>query len=227
VEETLPEHFILYLPRDIVSGDFYWISTLENRTIIAAADCTGHGVPGAFMSMLGVSFLNEIVNRNKRLSAARILDQLRDAVKETLSQSEKGSTKEGMDIALCIFDRARMTLQYAGAHNPLYLIRDGELTEYKADQMPIGIHIVEEKKFRNHTIHVEKGDCFYVFSDGYQDQFGGEKGKKFLSGSMKRMFCEIYRQPMPMQKDIIQQKLKQWMDGHEQVDDILILGIRI
>ncbi len=227
VEQELPEHFILYLPRDIVSGDFYWISSVDNRTIFAAADCTGHGVPGAFMSMLGVSFLNEIVNKNKRLSAGKILDNLRATVKETLSQSEQSTTKDGMDIALCIYDKTRNTVQYAGAFNPLYLIRNNELTVYKADNMPIGIHIVEETNFRNHTIRVEQGDCFYIFSDGFQDQFGGKEGKKFLSKSMKRMFTEVHKQPMPQQKEIIHRTLQQWMEGFEQVDDIIVLGVRI
>lgn len=227
VQQNLPEHFILYLPRDIVSGDFYWISSLDGKIIFAAADCTGHGVPGAFMSMLGVSFLNEIVNRSKRISAGRILDHLRANVKETLSQSEEGGTKDGMDIALCIYEPAKMTLQFAGAHNPLYLIRDGELIEYKADIMPIGIHIVEEKNFRTHTIKVRPGDCFYLFSDGFQDQFGGEEGKKFLSKSLKTMFLEVHTRSMPEQKELIHKELQDWMNGYEQVDDIIILGVRI
>jgi len=227
VEQSLPEHFILYLPRDIVSGDFYWISSIDDRVIFAAADCTGHGVPGAFMSMLGVSFLNEIVNKSKRLSAGRILDNLRANVKETLSQSEEGGTKDGMDIALCIYDKSKMTIQYAGAHNPLYLLRSGELTEFKADNMPIGIHIVEETKFKNHNIKVEQGDCIYIFSDGFQDQFGGKYGKKYLSKNLKIMFTEVHQQPMPKQKDMIHQTLMEWMEGVDQVDDIIILGIRI
>ena len=227
VEQDLPEHFILYLPRDIVSGDFYWISSLEEKIVFAAADCTGHGVPGAFMSMLGVSFLNEIVNKSKRLSCGRILDELRTSVKETLSQSEEGESKDGMDIALCVLDKAKMTLQYAGAYNPLYLIRNGELTEYKADRMPIGIHAGEEKKFRNHNIKIENGDCFYIFSDGFQDQIGGEKGKKFLSKSMRLMLTEVHEQPMPKQKEIIYETLQQWMKSFQQVDDIIILGIRL
>ncbi len=227
IEQSLPEHFIYYQPRDIVSGDFYWISDLDDRVIFATVDCTGHGVPGAFMSMLGVSFLNEIVNGNKRPSAGRILDHLRANVKETLSQSEEGGTKDGMDIALCIYDPSRMTLQYAGAHNPLYLLRKGEFKEFKADTMPIGIHIVEEKNFKNHNIKVEKGDCFYIFSDGFQDQFGGAEGKKFLSRSLKKLFCDIHMHPMPKQKEIIEKTMQDWMNGYEQIDDMIILGIRI
>ncbi len=227
VEKELPEHFILYLPRDIVSGDFYWISSIDDKIVFAAADCTGHGVPGAFMSMLGVSFLNEIVNKSKRLSAGSILNELRANVKHTLSQSEEGESRDGMDIALCVFDPSKMTLQYAGAYNPLYLIRNGELTEFRADRMPIGIHAGEEAGFKNHNVKVEPGDCFYIFSDGFQDQIGGEQGKKFLSKSMKLMFAEIHKQPMTKQKEIVYNTLQQWMKGFQQVDDIIVLGIRI
>jgi serine phosphatase RsbU (regulator of sigma subunit) len=227
IQESMPEHFIFYLPRDIVSGDFYWIGSKEGKTIFAAADCTGHGVPGAFMSMLGVSFLNEIVNKSRSLNSGKILDRLRDHVKETLSQSEEGESKDGMDIALCVLDSKKMTLQYAGAYNPLYLIRDKELSEYKANRMPIGIHVGEESRFTDHTIQLRKGDCIYVFSDGFQDQIGGEKGKKFLSKSMKALLTEIHNQPMMKQKEVLGDVLGQWMKGFQQVDDILILGVRI
>ncbi|MCK4745927.1 MAG: SpoIIE family protein phosphatase, partial [Bacteroidales bacterium] len=211
----------------IVSGDFYWAAEKNDKLIVTAADCTGHGVPGAFMSMLGVSFLNEIVNKSKRLSCGRILDELRTSVKETLSQSEEGESKDGMDIALCVLDKAKMTLQYAGAHNPLYLIRNAELTEYKADRMPIGIHGGEESEFRNHNIKVQSGDCIYIFSDGFQDQIGGEKGKKFLSKSLKLMITEVHMQPMPKQKEIMNQTLQKWMKGFQQIDDIILMGMRI
>jgi serine phosphatase RsbU (regulator of sigma subunit) len=227
IKEAMPEHFILYLPRDVVSGDFYWISTKDDKIIFAVADCTGHGVPGAFMSMLGISFLNEIVNKARRPSAGRILDQLREHVKETLSQSEKGGTKDGMDIALCVLDHKKMTLQYAGAFNPLYLIRNAELIEYKADRMPIGIHVVKESGFIDHTIKLQKGDCIYIFSDGYQDQIGGEKDKKFLSKSLKALLSNVHSQSMQNQKKILHDTIKQWMEGYQQVDDILVLGVRV
>jgi len=227
IQECMPEHFILYLPRDIVSGDFYWIGTKDDKVIFAAADCTGHGVPGAFMSMLGVSFLNEIVNKSRRLSSGKILDQLRDSVKETLSQSEEGESKDGMDIALCVLDRKNLTLQYAGAFNPLYLIRNNELTEYKANRMPIGIHAGEEIKFTDHTIKLKAGDCLYISSDGFQDQIGGEKGKKFLSKSMKALLTEVHSQPMLKQKEILDDVLGQWMKGFQQIDDIIVLGVKV
>jgi serine phosphatase RsbU (regulator of sigma subunit) len=225
--KNMPEHFVLYLPRDIVSGDFYWIAEKEKSTIFAAADCTGHGVPGAFMSMLGMSYLKEIVNKSKRLSSARILDKLRDHVKATLSQSTKGGQQDGMDIALCILNKERKSLQYSGAFHPLYLIRNGNLTEYKPDLMPIGIYIRKDKPFKSHNIRTAKGDCYYIFSDGYADQFGGENRKKFLSRSFKKLLLSIHSKTMAEQREILLETLKQWMDGYEQVDDILVIGFRI
>jgi serine phosphatase RsbU (regulator of sigma subunit) len=227
IQKTLPENFILYLPRDIVSGDFYWISSRDDKVIFAAADCTGHGVPGAFMSMLGVSFMNEIVNRSRRLSSGKILVELRKHVKETLSQEDQAVSKDGMDIALCILDKQKMTLQFAGAFSPLYLIRKKELLEYKGSRMPIGIHFGKETSFQDHTIRVEKGDCLYIFSDGFQDQLGGENDKKFLSRSMKALLIEIHKKPMRKQKEIMHDRLQKWMEGYDQVDDILVLGVRI
>jgi serine phosphatase RsbU (regulator of sigma subunit) len=227
VNKNMPEHFVLYLPRDIVSGDFYWIAEKEKHTIFAAADCTGHGVPGAFMSMLGMSYLKEIVNKSKRLSSARILDRLRDHVKATLSQSTKGGQQDGMDIALCILNKEGKSLQYSGAFHPLYLIRNGNLTEYKPDLMPIGIYIRKEKPFNSYNIRTAVGDCFYIFSDGYVDQFGGENRKKFLARSFRKLLLSIHNKPMQEQREILLETLKQWMDGYEQVDDILVVGFRI
>ena len=225
--KNMPEHFVLYLPRDIVSGDFYWIAEKDDNTIFAAADCTGHGVPGAFMSMLGMSYLKEIVNKSKRLSSSKILDKLRDHVKATLSQSTKGGQQDGMDIALCILNKEKKSLQYSGAFHPLYLIRNGNLSEYKPDLMPIGIYIRKEKPFKSHNIRTAKGDCYYIFSDGYADQFGGENRKKFLARSFKKLLLSIHNKPIEEQREILFETLKQWMDGYEQVDDILVIGFRI
>jgi serine phosphatase RsbU (regulator of sigma subunit)/ligand-binding sensor domain-containing protein len=227
ISKNMPEHFVLYLPRDIVSGDFYWIAEKEDKTIFAAADCTGHGVPGAFMSMLGMSYLKEIVNKSKRLSPSRILDKLREHVKATLSQSTKGGQQDGMDIALCILDRERKSLQYSGAFHPLYQIRNSTLTEYKPDLMPIGIYFRKEKPFKTNSIRIAKGDCYYIFSDGYADQFGGENRKKFLARSFKKLLLSIHEKSMQEQREILLDTLKQWMEGYEQVDDILVVGFRI
>lgn len=227
IEEILPENFILFLPRDIVSGDFYWMTRQDKYSVFAAVDCTGHGVPGAFMSMLGVSFLNEIVNKTSELKASIILEQLRSLVKTTLSQSYESESKDGMDISLCILNHKTLTLQYSGAFNPLYLIRNNELQEYKADRMPIGFHFGPETVFTNHEMKLKKNDCLYIFSDGYIDQIGGEKGKKFLSKTMKTTLLSIHQEPMLQQKEILLNTLQDYMGKYQQVDDILIIGIRI
>lgn len=226
--EILPEHFILFRPRDIVSGDFYWMTKKDNLLVVIAADCTGHGVPGAFMSMLGVSFLNEIVNRHDVSSAGAILTQLRADVKKTLGQEGKeGEAKDGMDIALCIVDLGKMKMQYAGAYNPLYLYRNNELVEVKADRMPIGIYIKEKESFTNNELDLQKGDVFYIFSDGYQDQFGGEDGSKFKTKNFKQLLLEIHQKPMAEQREILDKRIDEWRGSWEQVDDIIILGVRV
>ena len=226
--EILPEHFILFRPRDIVSGDFYWMNKKDDLLIVIAADCTGHGVPGAFMSMLGVSFLNEIVNRHDITSAAVILNNLRADIKKTLGQKGKeGEAKDGMDIALCIVDLKKMKMQYAGAYNPLYLYRNNELMEIKADRMPIGIYVKEKESFTNNEIDLQKGDVFYISSDGYQDQFGGDRGMKFKTKNYKQLLLEIHQKPMAEQREILNTRIDEWRGKWEQVDDIIILGIRV
>ena len=229
------EMFIFYRPRDIVSGDFYWMSKKEDKLIIVAADCTGHGVPGAFMSMLGVAFLNEIVGKESEVYANEILNKLREHVVNSLNQSgrmeeEKIYTKDGMDISLCVVDYPSMTLQYSGAYNPLFLIRNGELMEIKADKMPVAYSDDHgEKKFTNNLIPLYQKDCIYIFSDGYADQFGGkeEKSKKYSSKRLKSTLLEIYELPMKEQEKIVAQSYDDWKGNHEQIDDVLLVGIRI
>jgi serine phosphatase RsbU (regulator of sigma subunit) len=227
IQKILPENFILFLPRDIVSGDFYWMTRKGDYSVIAAVDCTGHGVPGAFMSMLGVSFLNEIVNQTKELKANFILEQLRKLVKTTLSQSYDAETKDGMDIALCILNNKTKQLQYSGAFNPLYLLRNKSLIEIKGDRMPIGIYHYAESDFTNNEIHLQKDDCLYIFSDGYVDQFGGKSGKKLLTKNLKEILVKIHLRPMHTQKEILHETFQQWKGDYKQVDDILIIGMRI
>jgi len=227
-KSILPEHFILFKPRDIVSGDYYWMTEKNNKTIVVAADCTGHGVPGAFMSMLGVSFFNEIVNTMEDLKAHHILNRLRYYVKKTLYQTRDDSqTKDGMDLALCIIDHDRKVLQYAGAYNPLYYIRDGELHQIKADRMPIGVHIREKDIFTNHELELQPGDVFYIFSDGYVDQFGGEKGGKFKTKPFKRLLTRIHKEPMNVQKKELDRTIEEWKGDLNQVDDIIVIGFRV
>ena len=228
IAEALPEHFILFKPRDIVSGDYYWMTKKGDEIVIAIADCTGHGVPGAFMSMLGVAFLNEIVNRTEELTASGILNDLRDHVKRSLRQTgKKEENKDGMDIALCILNQKRKCLQYAGAYNPLLLIRKGELIQIKADRMPIGIYLKEKKSFTNHILELEDTDVLYMFSDGYIDQFGGDNGKKFLAKHFKELLIEIYDKPMSDQKNILNETLEIWSGDLDQVDDILVMGFKL
>lgn len=226
--ELLPEHFVLWRPRDIVSGDFWWMTQKNGKVVIVAADCTGHGVPGAFVSMLGVSFLNEIVNKMEHIKANEILNQLRYHVKTTMKQTGKeGEAKDGMDLALVVLDLSDNKIQYSGAYNPLYLIRNDELIEFKADRNPIGIYIKELDSFTNHEIEVQKGDTIYIFSDGYVDQFGGEKGHKFKSKQFKELLLSIQKQSMLEQEMILDQTIDDWRGEFEQVDDIIIVGIRI
>lgn len=229
INKILPHnYFILYKPRDIVSGDFFWISQKENKTVITVADCTGHGVPGAFMSMLGISFLNEIVNANNVLDANMILNELRDHVIKALHQTgESGENKDGMDIALCVIDFDRKKLQFSGAYNPLYLIRNKELLHFKADKMPIGIYFKGDQSFTNQEIEFQKGDTIYVFSDGYVDQFGGEKNSKFKSKQFKELLVNIQIKSMTEQKEILDQTIEKWKGENEQIDDILVMGIKL
>ncbi len=230
INEILPEHFILFKPRDIVSGDFYWVSKKENKTVIIAADCTGHGVPGAFMSMLGISLLNEIVNKGKVRKANEILNVLRKNVIESLHQSDFDSeTKDGMDIALCILDEDKKNLQFAGAHNPLYLFRNNELIEFKGNKMPIGVHVHKKapEEFTNHDISLEKGDIFYIFSDGYHDQFGGDKKQKLKKSNFRNLLMDIHTEDMAQQKNILEEKHINWRGQQLQIDDILVIGVKV
>ncbi len=223
----LPDHFILYLPKDIISGDFYWVAEKSNRILFAAADCTGHGVPGALMSILGITFLNEIIQEKCALKANRMLNQLREKIMKALHQTgEVAKSKDGMDIALCIYAPDSGELQYSGANNPLYMIREKEMQEIRPDKMPIGISGTEELSFSNHTLKVLSGDIIYLFSDGFADQFGGPSGKKFKYRQFKELLLEIHQKPLEDQREILVTALGDWKGELEQVDDILILAVR-
>ena len=226
IDRYFPQNFILYLPKDVVSGDFYWFYRLKNKILFAVADCTGHGVPGAFMSVLGISILNQIVLSHKNISAGGILDLLREHVMKSLHQTgTSGEQKDGMDIALCILDLSTSQLQFAGAYNPLYLIRKGKLINFPGDRMPIGIDPIEEKPFKNHDIILKNDDMLYLFSDGFADQFGGEKGKKFKYKPFRELLISASKLAIQDQKNVIHQAFHEWKWSHGQVDDILIMGI--
>jgi len=234
IRRSLPEHFILFKPRDIVSGDFYWMMNKDDKIIIAAADCTGHGVPGAFMSMLGTAFLSEIVNKiieNKHiysLQANEILNQLRNYIIESLHQSgAENESKDGIDIALCIIDPEKKKLQFAGAHNPLYLIRNNELIMYKGDRMPVSIHQNASISFTNNEIDINEDDIIYIFSDGFVDQIGGPKKRKFMSRNLQDLLLKIHKKPMDVQEQILNKTFEDWKGNYIQLDDILIIGIKL
>jgi len=227
IDKLLSEYFILFKPRNIVSGDFYWLNRIGDRIILVAADCTGHGVPGAFMSMLGISILNEIASQKQTIDAGRILDTLRDHLTRTLRQTGKEEdAKDGMDLALCIIDQLNHSMQFAGAYNPLVLIHNNEILIYKADKMPVGFHFGKMTPFTTQKIEIEKGDCIYLFSDGYADQFGGSEGKKFKSLCLRELLLEISPLPMSEQKIRLNETIENWKGINEQVDDILLIGIR-
>ncbi|MCG3165839.1 MAG: hypothetical protein POELPBGB_01614 [Bacteroidia bacterium] len=226
-KKYLKDTFILYMPKDIVSGDFYWIEKRGDNVMLSVADCTGHGVPGAFMSIIGHNGLNQAVNEHRLLKPSIILNYLNLTVNETLHKAAEGaSVRDGMDMALCNFNTKTLELEYAGAHNPLFIISKGELTELKADRMSIGQFTDEPKSFTNHTYQLQPGDSFYMFSDGIVDQFGGDKGKKFKKAQLRELLQTLGHLPMEEQKARIVTYYKQWMGNHEQVDDMCIIGVK-
>lgn len=222
------EHFILLRPKDIVSGDFYWCyNAASNLSVFALADCTGHGVPGGFMSMLGNSFLNEVVVENKLYKADAILNKLRSKIIAALEQKGVSEQKDGMDLSLCVWNKTENTLEFAGANNPMWLLRNGQITEYKADKMPIGSHLETTVPFSATTIPLQKGDVIYLSTDGYADQFGGPKGKKFKYKELINLFAAIGRQDMAAQKAALNKAFDDWKAGYEQVDDVSVIGVRV
>ena len=220
------EHFVLYKPLAIVSGDFYWVSAKDNMQVIIAADCTGHGVPGAFMSMLGVTMLNEIVNGKQIIMPDQIIENLRQGIIKSLKQVvDEDTVKDGMDIAVCLVDFNENILWYAGANNPLYLIRNGELIHYRPDKMPVAIHY-KMQPFTLNKIELQKGDTFYIFSDGYADQFGGPKERKFMSMQLKETLVEMAGKPMLQQGERLNEIFEEWRGDNPQVDDVTLIGVR-
>ncbi len=232
IQDVINEYFVLFKPKDIVSGDFYWFKKINNNIVFAAADSTGHGVPGAFMSMLGIAFMNEIVteefHNSDACSASTILDDLRDKVKDTLRQTgEEGQTKDGMDMALILLNTETLVMQFSGAYNPLYIVRNNKLTEVQADKMPVGVYLKDSEPFSNKKAQLQKGDILYMFSDGYYDQFGGETGRKFMKKRFRELLEEVSIKPLAEQKEILNNTLNEWQGEHEQADDILVVGIKV
>lgn len=224
-----PQSFITFLPRNIVSGDFYWLAEKDDKIIFAAADCTGHGVPGAFMSLIGSVLLNEIVHIKGISTPAEILFELDKALSRSLNHDDHNHPiDDGMDIALCSINKDYSEIQFAGAYNPLIHISDKELKEFKANRFPIGGNQnYNKRKFTNHSIKLKGGDMLYLFTDGYTDQFGGEKGKKFMIKQFKEQLLKINHKGITNQKKDIEEILFKWKKDEEQVDDILVMGIKI
>ena len=223
VQEYLKESFILYKPKDIVAGDFYWMEHKDGKVLFAAADCTGHGVPGAMVSVICNGALNRSVREFGLTDPAQILGKARDIVIEEFEKSDE-TVKDGMDIALCSLEGNK--LEYAGAHNPLWIIRKGEILETKANKQPIG-EFDNPLPYTTHTFELEKGDSLYIFSDGYVDQFGGEKGKKYKTKPFKQLLLSIQDKTMEEQKEIIDSTFESWRGKLEQLDDVCIIGLRI
>ncbi|MBN1252814.1 MAG: tetratricopeptide repeat protein [Bacteroidales bacterium] len=250
---VLSDYFMLFRPKDIVSGDFYWMKKIKNFLVVAIADCTGHGVPGAFMSMLGSIFLNETVTSRSLDNAGQILDKLREKIKKSLHQSGKeGEAKDGMDMSFFIIDTETLELQFAGAYNPLYIIRENVtqeildketekgaviynskdinenayFIELKGDRQPIAIYSYE-KEFSNYTIQLQKGDRIYSLSDGYPDQFGGIDGKKFKAKGLKDFLLSIYKEDMKTQHELLNKQFEDWKGEIEQIDDVILFGLKV
>ena len=227
IEDLLPNSFILYLPRDIVSGDFYWIRKIDNLQVIIIADCTGHGVPGAFLSILGTTLLNDIIVSKKIIKPNEILDELRVAVINSLNQyGTTNENKDGMDVSVCIYNPENNILEYSGANNSLYIIRQKQLIEYKANNQPVGLHR-KEKPFTFHEIQLFKNDCFFMFSDGYYSQFGGQKNEVLKTSRFKDYLLTIAALNISQQKNELETMLKNWQGNNDQIDDILVMGVKI
>lgn len=227
IQKNLPDSFVLYQPKDIVSGDFYWVEKKNGKTYFAAVDCTGHGVPGGFMSIVGHNHLNTAFTSSE--DPATILDHLNQSISRSVQlNSQYLNSSAGMDLALCSIDFNDRVLHYAGAYNPLFIVRDGELIENRADKISIGSYKHRsQKKFTTYEHQLQKGDGVYIFSDGYADQFGGVYGKKFMLRKFRQLLIDLHVRPPHEQKQQLVNHLQQWQGDHDQVDDILVIGVKI
>ena len=224
LKDALPDGFILFQPKDIVSGDFYWMQHHNNKVYLAACDCTGHGVPGAFMSMIGSSLLDEAVVEKGLTQPNEVFYEVRKGFINALKQTGK-TQKDGMDAVLIAWDK-KYNLQVAAAYSPVIIIRKGEIVELKPDRQPVGFHTGEQKPFTHHELKLEKGDTIYLFSDGYPDQFGGQRNKKFMMKNFKKLLLSIQDKTMNEQKAILEETMTEWKGDAEQVDDVLVMGVR-
>ena len=227
MKRSLPEHFLIFMPRDIVSGDFYFLTQKKGLLIVAVADCTGHGVPGAFMSILGLTFLNEIIQYGNYSNASSILNRMREKIMKAMRQTgDEEEQKDGIDMALGIINTETNRMNYCGAFNPVYIVRKNNIMELQGDKMPIGIAADEEKSFTDHFCELDEGDILYFFTDGYADQFGGPKGKKFKYQQFRSLVLTISSLPIHKQKEKLIETFNAWKGNLPQLDDVLMLGWR-
>lgn len=224
IQEFFPNNVIFYLPRDIVSGDFYWMYPSEDKTYLACVDCTGHGVPGAIVSMIGHNSLNNSINRGHTATNA-ILDDLNENIERTFNQNEIG-VNDGMDIAIIAYDKNKKEIEYSGANMPIFIVRKGNVIVYKPDKQPIG-KFIHRNPFTAQTIELESGDMVYMTSDGLQDQFGGEKNKKFKIRRLKNLMIEMAKQSPEEQLETLSMSYFDWIGNNEQVDDICFIGFKV
>ena len=227
LKNLFSDSFIFFRPKDIVSGDFYWVGDKGNKKIFTVVDCTGHGIPGAFMSMIGNTLLNEIVNDEGIEESDKILNCLKEKVIHSLKQSEQQGVNDGMDLALCVLDKSNNILNFSGARNSLYHIRNNVLTEYRGDKQSIGFERGKGKPFTKYTIEVQKGDTIYLFSDGFVDQKGGKEERKFYYAPFQQLISSIQQEPMDKQREILITTFNEWKGNLEQIDDVLVMGVRI
>ena len=229
IKKLLPNSFILYRPKDIVSGDFYWLDEKDGKVFYAAVDCTGHGVPGAFMSIVGYNLLKEIIVKPTVNTPAQVMQKMKTGVSKTLHHGQsEDNAKDGMDMTMCAIDFNNLYMHFSGAYNPMYLIREGQLTQYDGDSFPVGLmEGMEDKHFTDHRIDLKKGDMVYIFSDGYADQFGGPRGKKFMVSKFRELLKNASTMDITQQKDFLLKTIEDWRGDLEQVDDILVIGVRI
>jgi serine phosphatase RsbU (regulator of sigma subunit) len=222
LNKLFPENFILMQPKDIVSGDFYWFAEKNERIVFTVADCTGHGVPGAFMSLMSITMLNEIVNIKGITDSAEVVNRLHAMINHSLKKSKM----DGLDLALCVLDRQKKQIQFTGAMNHLVYMRDGKLNEIKADCFSVNSIRDDFSPFTCKTVDLKRGDMVYLFSDGYMDQFGGDRDKKYSARRFYDTLLEVHQLPMDSQKKALEKKLKEWKRHYEQTDDIMVMGIR-
>lgn len=228
IRKIFPDHFIFYRPKHIVSGDFYWVSENGHRSFIVAADCTGHGVPGALMSMIGLELLQKIFNEMKVYSSDEILLTLNRELESSFSREEDGRAliKDGIEMSICVIDREKMIMEFSGAFLPIYIVRDDRLYEIKGDKINVGQTFDEDVSFNRSSFSLQRGDLLYLFSDGYADQFGGPDNKKFMYRRLRHILLTISKYPLPDQHRILEETITSWMGDFEQIDDMMIIGVK-